>query len=122
MEDLDAEDLAKERSIFGNTKSEETESRGALDDEYSDGYQDDEDISMKKQGSGTFYDRNLAKRGSSEPQAPAYTVKRKPNDLYTKKGDESSNKEKQSKRKDAGDNSPDPNDSGDNGEDDSSME
>ena len=77
---------------------------------------------MKKQGSGTFYDRTPAKRGRWEPQAPAYTVKRKPNDLYTKKGDESSNKEKQSKRKDACDNSPDPNDSGDNGEDDSSME
>ena len=63
-EDLDAEDLAKKRSIFGDTKAEDTKSRGAPDDEDSAGSQDDEDISMKKQGYDTVYDRNPLRWGA----------------------------------------------------------
>ena len=81
MEDLDVKDLAKIRSIFRDTEAKETKSRGASDDEDPDGYQDDADISMNKQGSSTVYDRTPAKRGRWEPQVPAYTVKRKPKDL-----------------------------------------
>ena len=77
---------------------------------------------MKKQGSVKVYDSTTAKRGSSKTKAPAYTAKKKPKDLYTKKGDESSDKEDQSKgeRKYAGDNNSNPEDIGDNREDDSS--
>ena len=122
MEDLNAEDLAKKRSIFGDTEAEDTNRRGASDNEDSAGSQDDKDISTKKQGSGTVYDKTPDKRGRREPQAPAYTAKRKPRDLYTKKGDDSSDEEEQSKRKDAGDDAPDPNNSGNNGDDDSSKD
>ena len=64
---------------------------------------------MKKQGAGAVYYGNPTKSGRRELQAPVYTVKRKPRDLYTKKVDESSDEEEQSKskRKDAGDDSPD---------------
>ena len=74
---------------------------------------------MKKQGYVKFYDGTPAKRWSSKPKAPAYTAKKNPKDIYTKKDDESSNKEEQYKRKskDAGDDSSDPNNSGDDGED-----
>ena len=57
VEDLDAEYLAKKRSIFGDTEAEDTKRKGASDNEDSAGSQDDENISMKKQGSGTVYDR-----------------------------------------------------------------
>ena len=106
VEDLDADDSSKKRSIFGDTKAEGTNSRGASDDEDSNGSQDDADISVKKQGSGTVYDRTPTKRGSWDPQAPAYTANSNPMDLYTKKGDDSSNEEDQYKRKDADDNTP----------------
>ena len=77
---------------------------------------------MKKQGSGTVYDRTPAKRGRWQPQSPAYTAKSMPRDIYTKKGDDSSNKEEQSKRKDAGNDAPDPKKCGDDGYDDSSKD
>ena len=79
---------------------------------------------MKKQGSGKVYDSTPAKRGSRKPKDPAYTAKKNPKDLYTKKCDDSSNKENQSKgkKKDAGKDSSDPTDSGDNGDDDSSED
>ena len=77
---------------------------------------------MKKEGSGTVYDRTPTKRGRWESQYPVYTAKRKPMDLYTKKVDDSSNEEDQSKRKDTGDDGPDPNNSGDDGDDDSSKD
>ena len=57
-----------------------------------------------------------------EPQDPAYTVKRKPRGLYNNKGDESSDKEGGSKRKDAVGDALDPNDSDDNGDNDSSKD
>ena len=114
VEELDAEDSAKKRSIFGDNKAEDTKSRGASDNEDSAGSQDDEDISMKKEGSGTVYDRTPAKRGRWEPQYPAYNAKSNPRDVYTKKVDDSSNEEDKSKRKDTGYNAPDPNNSGDN--------
>ena len=77
---------------------------------------------MKKQGSGKIYDSTPVKRGYRKPKAPAYTANKNPKDLYTKKGDDSSDKEEQSKskRKDAGNDSSDPNDSSDNRDDDSS--
>ena len=77
---------------------------------------------MKKQSSIKVYDSTPAKRGSRKPKDPAYTSNKKPKYLYTKKVDESSNEEEQSKgkRKDAGDNSSDPNNSSDNGDNDSS--
>ena len=77
---------------------------------------------MKKQGSGKLYDSIPAKRGSRKPKAPAYTAKKNPKDLYTKKGDDSSDEEEQSKgeNNDAGDDSSDPKDSGDNRDNDSS--
>ena len=109
VEYLDAEDSAKKRSIFEDTKAEDTRIRGASDDEDSAGSQDDEDISMKKQGSRTVYDRNPAKREHWDPEDPAYTTKRKPRNIYTHKGGDYSYKEKQSKRRDAGDDAPDPN-------------
>ena len=77
---------------------------------------------MKKQVSGKVYDSIPAKRGSSKLKDPAYTAKKNPKDLYTKKGNDSSNEDDQSKgkKRDAGDDISDPNDSGDNGDDDSS--
>ena len=79
---------------------------------------------MKKQVYGKVYDSTPAKRGPRKPKAPAYTAKKYPKDLYMKKGDESSNKEEQSrsKRKDAGDNSCGLNDSGDDRDNDSSRD
>ena len=122
VEDLDAEDSTKKRSIFGDIEAEGIEIRGDSDDEDSSGSQDDEDISMNKQGSGTVYDRTPAKRGRWEPQDPAYTDNRKPRYLYKKKGDDSYDKEEEYKRKDAGNEAPDPKDSGDDGDDDSSKD
>ena len=79
---------------------------------------------MRKQGSVKVYDSTPAKRGPRNPKSPAYTAKKNPKDLYTKKGDESSDKEEKSKRKrkDAGDDSSDPNDSGDDRDNDSSRD
>ena len=122
VEDLDAEYSSNKRSIFGDTEAEDTKRRVASDDEESAGFQDNEDISMKKQGYGTVYYRTTAKRGLWELQVPYYTAKRKRRGIYTKKVDDSSYEERQSKRKDAGDNVPDSNNSGDDGEDDSSED
>ena len=121
MDDLDAEYLANKSSIFGNTEAEDTKSRGVSDNEDSAGSQDNEDISMKKQGSYTVYDRIPAKRGRWYPQAPTYTAKRNPRYIYKKKGDNSSNEEDTYKRKDAGDGAPDTNDSGDDRDNDTSK-
>ena len=79
---------------------------------------------MKKQGPGKVYDITHAKRGFRKPKAPAYTAKKNRKDLYRNKGDDSSDEDEQSKRKrkDAGKDISDPNDSGDDGEDDSSGE
>ena len=122
VEDLDAEYSAKKRSIFGDTKAEETKSRGYSDDEDSARFQDNEDISMKKQGYGTVYYRTTAKRGLWELQVPYYTAKRNPRDIDSKKGDDSYDEEDKSKRKYAGNDAPDSNNSGDNGYDDSSKD
>ena len=122
VEDLDADNSANKRSIFWDTEDEDSKSMGALDNEDSAGYQEDENISVKKQGSGTVYDRTPARRGRWEPQASAYNAKRKPRDIYTKKVDDSSEKEEQSKRKDAGNDAPDPNGSGEDEDDDSSKD
>ena len=121
MDDLDAEYLENKDSIFGNTEAEDTKSRGASDNEDSGGSQDDEDISMKKQGSATVYDSTPAKRGRWYPQAPTYTSKRNPSYIYKKKGDNSSNEEEKYKRKDAGDDAPGTNDSGGDGDNDTSK-
>ena len=121
-EDLDAEDLANKRWIFGDTEAEDTKSGGASDNEDSAGAQDDKDIYMKKQVYGTVYDRTPAKRGRWEPQDPSYMAKRTSRDLCTNKGDGSSNKEDQSKSKDAGYDAPDPNNSGDDRYNDSSKD
>ena len=77
---------------------------------------------MKKQGSGKVYDSTPAKRGSRKPKASPYTTKKNLKYLYTKKGDDSSDEEEQSKgkSKDAGGDSSDPNDSSDNWDNDSS--
>ena len=122
VKDLGAEDLSMKSFIFGDNQAEENKSRIASDNEDSVGSQEDEDIYMKKQGSGMVYDRTPAKRGNRDLQAPAYTAKRKLRNLYTKKGYESSREEEQYKSKDAGDVAPDRNDSGDDGDDDSSKD
>ena len=77
---------------------------------------------MKKQGAGKVYDSTPAKRGPRKPKALACTAKENPKYLYRKKGDESFNKEEQSKSKGkgAGNDSSGPNDIGDNGDNDSS--
>ena len=59
------------------------------DDSFDSKY--DEEILMKKQGSGKVYDSTPAKRRSRKPKSPAYTAKKKPKYLYTKQGDDSSN-------------------------------
>ena len=64
VEDLDAEDLSKKRSIFGDTKTEDTKIRGASDNEDFCGSQDDEDISMKKQVYGMVCGRTLLRGGA----------------------------------------------------------
>ena len=80
----------------------------------------DEEIPMKKQGSGKVYDSTPTKRGYRKPKSPVYTAKKKTKDIYMKKGDDSSYKEEQSKgkKKDAGNNRSDPNNGGDDREDD----
>ena len=95
LEDLDAEDSAKKRSIFGDTDAEDTNRRVASDDEDSAGYQDYDDISMKKQGAGTVYYMTPANRGRWEPHAPAYITKRNQRDIYANKGDDSLDKQEQ---------------------------
>ena len=90
VEGFVAEDLAKKISIFGDTEAGDTKSRGYSCNEDSTGSKDDEDISMKKQGSGTVYDRTPTKRGRRYSQAPAYNTKKNPRNIYTKKGDDSS--------------------------------
>ena len=103
---LDAGASADNKDQTEVSQNEESTGEGTsnFDDSFDSKYY--EEISMKKQGSGKVYDSTPAKRGSSKPKAPAYTAKKKPKDIYTKKGDDSSNKEEQSKgkKKDAGDN------------------
>ena len=122
--DLDDEASAdnKDQTEVYQTKDSTGEGTSKYDDSFDSNY--DEEIPMKKQGSGKVYDSTPAKRGSRKPKDPAYTAKKNPKDLYTKKCDDSSNKENQSKgkKKDAGKDSSDPTDSGDNGDDDSSED
>ena len=120
--DLDAEASSDNKDQTENYQTEDSTGEGTSNDDNSFDFNYNEEIPMNKQGSVKVYDSTTAKRGSSKTKAPAYTSKKKPKDLYTKKGDESSDKEDQSKgeRKDAGDDSSDLYYSSDNRDDDSS--
>ena len=122
--DLDAETSADNKDQTEVSQTDDSNGEGTSNDDESFDSNYDEEIPMKKKGSGKVYDSTPAKRGSRKPKSPAYTAKKNPKDLYTKKGDEYSNKEEQykGKRKYAGNNSSDPDDSGDNGDNDSSGE
>ena len=114
--DLDDEASAdnKDKSEVSQTEDSTGENNSNNDDFLDSNY--DEEIPMKKQGSGKVYDSTPAKRGYRKPKASPYTAKKKLKYLYTKKGDDSSDEEEKSKgkRKDAGGDSSDPNDSSDN--------
>ena len=116
---LDAESSAdnKYQPEFPQTEDSNGERNSNNDESFDSNY--DEEIPMKKQGSGKFYYSTPAKRGSRKPKAPAYNAKKNPKDIYTKKGDDSSYEEEQSKggRKYAGDDSSDSNNSGDDRDD-----
>ena len=122
--DLDAEASADNKDQPEVYQTEESTGEGTSndDDPFDSNY--DEEINMKKQGSGKVYDSIPTKRVSRKPKAPAYTAKKKLKYLYTKKVDEPSDEEEQYKRKskDAGDDSSDPNNSGDNIDTDSSRD
>ena len=113
--DLDAKASANNKDQPEFYQTEDYTGEGTSNDDDSFDFNYDEEITMKKQISGKVYDSTPVKRGSKKPKSPAYTAKIKPKYLYTKKGDDSSNEEEQSKgkRNDSGDDSYDPNDSGD---------
>ena len=112
--DYEASAQNKDKSEVSQTEDSTGEGNSNNDDSLESNY--DEEIPMKKQGSGKVYDSTPAKRGSRKPKASPYTTKKNLKYLYTKKGDDSSDEEEQSKgkSKDAGGDSSDPNDSSDN--------
>ena len=89
--DLDAEASADNKDQTEVYQNEDSTGEGNSnnDDSFDSNY--DEEILTRKQGSGKVYDSTPEKRGSRKPKAPAYTAKKKLKDLYTKKGDDSSN-------------------------------
>ena len=114
-------DLDDEASVENKDKSEISKTEDSTGEGNSNNYDSldsnyDEEIPKKKQGSGKVYDITPAKRGSRNPKASPYTDKKNLKYLYTKKGDDSSEEEEQSKgkRKDAGGDSSDTNDSSEN--------